>query len=179
MAAPGPDTLLLVGTVLRAHGVRGELKVLPETDDLDRFEAFERVYLGAGPEAVQERRVQSARMQQTKRGQIVILALEGVATREDAEALRALGVYVPEADVPPLADDEVFVHDLVGLAVETDAGETVGTVQQVLELPAQNVLVVARPDGPDVLVPAVPAFVVSIDVAGGTLVIRPIEGLLD
>ncbi|GIV61848.1 MAG: ribosome maturation factor RimM [Rhodothermaceae bacterium] len=172
-----PEDLLLVGRVYRAHGVRGEVKVIPETDDPERFTGLETLYLGTAAERVDVHRVRSVRFQQTKRGRLVVLALDGVDTREAADELRTLGVYAHRDDLPPLADDEFFYSDLVGLRVEAEGMGEVGYVADVLELPAQEVLLVRRPDGDDVMVPAVPAFLADIDFDTGVLVVRPIEGL--
>ena len=173
------DALLIVGKVLRAHGVQGELKVAPETDDPQRFEALERVYVGGRPEGAREHAVEAVRYQPTKRGLVVLLRLADVASPEAVEALRGLWVYAREADLPPLEADEVFLHDLVGLDVVTEAGERVGTVRDVLEGSAHPLYLVARDGRPDVMIPAVPEFVADVDPDAGRLTIRPIEGLLD
>lgn len=177
-AAPGD--LLLVGSVLKAHGVRGELKVIPETDEPQRFEAFAHVYLGRAPEQAARHAVESVRHQTTKRGPLVLLKLAGVDERFDAEALRRQQVYASEGDLPPLEDDEAFIHDLVGLAVVSEAGEALGTVEDVVQAPAHDVFVVAR-EGPrePAMIPAVEEFVREVDLEGGRLVVRPIEGLLE
>lgn len=170
---------LLIGRVWRPHGVRGELKVIPETDDPERFGALERVFLGTSPEAAREYRVQSVRFQPSKRGVTVVLKIEGIATFEDAEAVRHQDVYAEEEDLPPLGEDEIFLHDLIGLDVVTDAGEPVGTVADVLVMPAHNVYVVSREGGDEAMIPAVPEFVLGIDLEAGKLVVRPIEGMLE
>lgn len=170
---------LLVGRVYRAHGVKGEVKVIPETDDPERFEALDEVYLGDTAETAEPYGVESVRYQVGGKGVTVVLRLEGVTTREEADALRQHGVYADEDDLPPLGEGEVYLHDLIGLAVVDEAGEAVGTVRDVLQMPAHDVYVVARPGRPDAMIPAVPAFVVGVDLEGGRLVVRPIEGLLD
>lgn len=178
-ASPDPDALLLVGRIVREHGVRGELKVAPETDDPARFDDLEVVYLGATAARVKPHTVRSVRYQPTKRGRLVVLAIEGVDTREAAYALRQSLVFADVADLPPLEEDEVFVHDLIGLRVRTEAGEEVGVVEDVLDTPAHLTLRIARPGRPDALVPAVPAFVAETDLDAGVLVLTPIEGLLE
>lgn len=177
--APAPDDLLLVGRVVKAHGLRGEIKVAAETDDLARLEGIETLYLGRAPERAAPHAVTALRFQQTKRGPLALLQLKGVGTREGADALRKLFVYAAEVDLPPLEEGEAFVHDLIGLRVESEAGEPIGTVEDILQQPAHDVYVVAREGRPDAFVPAVEAFVVSLDLDARRLVIRPIEGLLD
>ena len=176
-----PDTLLLVGRFGRAHGVRGEVKLIPETDDPERLGSLPTLYVGKAPQeaAAHPHRVASVRFQPTKRGPVAVVRLEAVETREGAETLRGQEAYASEADLPPLADDEVFVHDLIGLPVVTEDGEAVGTLADVMALPAHDVFVVRRPGHPDAMVPAVPAFIASADPDAGRIVVRPIEGLFD
>jgi len=174
-----PEAMVQVGFVFRPHGMEGELKVNPEhTDDPERFEELDTVYLGRSPHAVTRHEIASVRYQETKRGTTVILGLADVASRSDAEAVIKQNVFADEADLE-LADDEIFIHDLVGLSVVTEAGETLGTVANYMEMPAQDVFVVHRPEAGEAMIPAVEDFIVDIDLDGGRLVVRPIEGLLD
>lgn len=179
MARVDPEALLLVGRVWRAHGTRGEIKMIPETDDPQRLADLETLYIGSDPEHAAPYRVEAVRFQYPKRGPIVLLQLETVNAREEAESLRSFRVYADVEDLPPLSDDEFFLHDIVGLQVVTDADEPVGTVREVLDLPGQNLAVVQREGAADALVPLVPAFIATLDFDAQTLVIRPIEGLLD
>ena len=180
-----PDGLVLMGRCGRAHGVRGEVKVIPETDDPDRFRALRRVFVGPSAAEAEGYDVESLRFQPVKGGTAVVLRFAGRPTREDAEALRGLGVYAREADLPPLEEGEVYLHDLVGLrAVEVDddgapTGTTLGTVRDVLEGGAQLLLVVAREGRPDVLVPDVPEIVRAVSLGAGEVRIAPPEGLFD
>lgn len=174
-----PDSLILVGTCGPPHGVRGELKVIPETDDPDRLADLEALFLGPSPDRARARSVEGIRFQTTKRGVLALVSLAGVPDREAAEALRGLGVYAVESDLPALAEGEVFLHDLIGLGVVTEEGEDIGTVQDVLTGGAQRLLLVKRPGQPDVLVPDVDAIVTQIDLDTERITIRPPEGLLD
>lgn len=171
--------LLLIGRIWRAHGIRGELKVIPETDAPERFDELDVVYVGKGPDGTEPRRIEGVRLQHAKRGLTVVLRLEGVASREEADALRQYNVYADEADLPPLAADEIYLHDLVGLEVVTEEGEPVGTVGDVLQMPAHDVYLVHREGREDAMIPAVPEFVLDVDLEARRLVVRPIEGLLE
>lgn len=174
-----PDELLLMGYVARAHGIRGVLKVIPETDDPTRFETLETIYIGRSPETAQPVHLQHVHYQPSQRGLMVLLQVAEVTSRDAAQALRGLRIYARQSDLPPLAEGEFFLHDLVGLQVETETGESVGTVVEVLELPAHLIYVVSRPGRPHAMVPDVEVFVRELDLEGRRLVIRPIEGLLD
>lgn len=174
-----PETMVQIGFVFRAHGMDGELKVNPEfTDDPARYEELDTVYLGQSSQAVTRHAIASVRYQETKRGTAVLLRLADVDSRTGAEQLMKLKVFAAEDDLD-LAEDEVFIHDLVGLTVVTEAGEAIGTVANYMEMPAQDVFVVRRSDDRETLIPAVEDFIIDIDLDEGRLVVRPIEGLLD
>jgi len=178
-AAPDTDSLLLVGRIWRAHGIQGEVKVIPETDDPHRLQTIASVFVGASPAEAKRMNIQRARLQQTKKGVLIVLKLEGITQREHADALRQQAVYASSADLPPLEDDEFFIHDLIGLDVVTPEGEPVGRVKDYIDQEWQALVVVARDAQPDVLIPAVPTFIETIDLDEQKLVIQPIDGLLD
>jgi 16S rRNA processing protein RimM len=174
-----PTAMVQIGFVFRAHGMEGELKVNPEhTDDPARFEELDTIYVGQAPRQVTAHTVSSVRYQQTKRGTTVILGLSDVETRSDAEQIAKLRVFAHEDDLE-LAEDEIFIHDLVGLTVVTERGEELGTVANYMEMPAQDVFVVRRPGRAEAMIPAIEDFIVDVDIAGGQLVVRPIDGLLE
>ena len=179
-----PDDLLLMGRVGKTHGVRGEVKVVPETDDPQRFAEVERLYLGADPASARAVEVQGARFQYPKGRTVVLLALAGVETVEEAAELRGLQVWADPADLPALADGEAYLHDLVGLDVYevaedgTEAAEPFGTVRDLYE-GAQLLFAIARPDAPEVLLPDVDEFVVRLDLEARRLYVRLPEGLVE
>lgn len=177
--APARNDLLLIGRVVKAHANDGEVKVAPETDDPARFEPLERVHLGRAPGQAAPRRVEGVRHQTTKRGPLVLLKLEGVDDRPAAEGLRRQQVYAAEEDLPPLGEDEAFIHDLVGLEVVTEEGQRLGTVEGVEQAAAHDVYVIARGEESDepALIPAVEEFVREVDLENDRLVVRPIEGM--
>jgi len=137
------------------------------------------VYVGPDPGRVTKRRIESICYQETKRGITVILQLEGIDDRGDAEVITKQHLYAPEDALPPLEEDELFVHDLIGLTVVTEAGEDIGTVSNVLPHPAHDVYVVHRTGHPEQMIPAVDEFIVAIDLDAEQIVIRPIDGLLE
>lgn len=171
--------LLLMGRTGKPHGLMGEVKVIPETDDPDRFLDLDTLYIGKSLETASPHQVESVRFQESKYGITVILKLGGVKGRDGAETLRGLQVFAHEDDLPPLGDDEFYLHDLIGLDVEIVGGDMVGTIGDVLEMPTQFIYVVKRKGKPDALIPAVPEFIEDIDLEAGRIVVRPIEGLLD
>lgn len=153
--------------------------MIPETDDPERLRALERVFVGDAPERAEERAVEGLRLQPTKRGTVALVRFGGIAGRDAAELLRGQRVYATEADLPPLGDGEVYLHDLIGLAVVTEEGEEIGTVADVLAGGAQPLLVVKRNGRPDALVPDVGEIVTDVDLDAERITIRPPEGLLE
>ncbi|MEO1074549.1 MAG: ribosome maturation factor RimM [Bacteroidota bacterium] len=181
MMSVDSDALLLMGRCGRAHGVKGEVKVFPETDDPQRFDLLDRVYLGKSAKRVEEATIESVRYQVGKGGRVTVLVkLDLVPTREDAVRVRNLNVYAHEDDLPAPEDGEILIHQLIGLAVHDASDDTVyGTVRDVLEGAANLLLVVDRDGAPDVLVPDVDAIVLDVDLEAGTITIDPPEGLFE
>ncbi|MGY1746626.1 ribosome maturation factor RimM [Blastococcus sp. SYSU D00695] len=174
-----PDDTVVVGRIGRPHGVRGEVTVEVRTDDPDlRFApgAVLRTEPAArGPLTVAGRRWHR---------EVLLLRLarpdgSELDSREAAEELRDTELHVPVADLPALADPDVFYdHQLVGLAARLPDGTALGEVTAVRH-EGTELLVVRRPEGGTVLVPFVSAIVPTVDLAGGLVVVDPPEGLLD
>ena len=172
-----------MGRFGRPHGIRGDVKVAPETDDPARFAGLRRVFVGASPDAATERAVANVRFQYPKGRITVLLSLAGAGAPADAEALRGLNVYADETDLPPLAQGEAFLHDLAGLAVwavddDGEPTEHLGTVRDLYD-GAQLLFAVAREGRPDVLLPDVEEFVAGVDLPGRRLLVRPPDGLFE
>ena len=171
--------LLLVGRVVGTHGLRGELKIACESDSPSRLAELETVWLGSSSGSAAPRSVCSARPHRTKHGISILMQLEDVRNMDRACRMRGLKVYARSDDLPPLGSGEYFLHDLIGAVVSTEAGAVVGELKEIWSAPASDVYVVRRSGQPDVLIPAVPAIVTSIDAASRRVVIQEIEGLLD
>jgi 16S rRNA processing protein RimM len=175
--ASGPGALL-VGIVVRPHGLRGDLVVDVRTDSpQDRFAAgtvLARMDAHGAPAGVLT--VEAARPHS---GRLLVRFVEA-PDRDAAEALRGSRLLVDPAALPPTGDpDEFHVHQLEGLAAVLVDGTVVGTVQEIAHGPGGELLVVARPEQPDALVPFVRAIVPTVDLDGGRVVLDPPEGLLD
>lgn len=170
---------LVVGRVVKAHGITGELVVDVRTDDPDeRFTPGNRMRLKAtrGDGRTREVEIESARPHSGR----LLVRLVGVTDRDGADALRGNLFLVDSAELPPLDDpDEFYDHQLEGLAVRTVDGRDIGTVAEVLHTPAGELLSVRAADGAEVLVPFVSAIVQSVSLADRMVLIDPPEGLLD
>jgi 16S rRNA processing protein RimM len=174
-AEPNDTTdTVVVGRIGRPHGVRGEVTVEVRTDDPDlRFApgAVLRTHPAErGPLTIAGRRWHR---------EVLLLSIDGVESREAAEELRNTELHVPVAELPALEDPEDYYdHQLVGLAARLPDGTELGTVSAVRHEGA-DLLVVRRVEGGELLVPFVTAIVPTVDLAGGSLVVDPPEGLLD
>ncbi|MEW5809078.1 MAG: ribosome maturation factor RimM [Actinomycetota bacterium] len=169
---------LVVGRVVKAHGVTGEIAVDVRTDDPEGRFAPGATLRGRAPRGGIEReyRIESVR----NHGGRVLLRLDGVGDRDAADALRGTLFLVDAASLPPIDDpDEYYDHQLEGLTVSTVAGVRVGSVAEVLHTAAGELLSVTGDDGAEILVPFVSAIVVSVSLTDQTVVIDPPEGLLD
>jgi len=173
MSSPSPDELLLIGQVAAPFGTRGQLKVKSYTDRPEHLRRHVRiVYLG------KERTPHTLTGVFEHKPGLLILSLREITSRAAADDLRGCEVFIREAEAAPLAEDEYFLHQLVGLVAVTVAGEALGQVREVLETGAGDVLVISRPGSADALVPMVRDFIAELDIPGGRIVIRPIAGLL-
>lgn len=166
------DRLTCVGVIARAHGLKGELKVTPLTEDPAFYRATERMILEL-PTGLRVYQVAGSRAAAAG----WILSLEGVADRPAAEALKGARLLLEENQLKPLGEGEFFQHDLVGCRVETLAGRAVGEVQAVMETGANDVLVVGG--GVEVMIPMVAEVVKAVDIAARVIRIEPLPGLLE
>ncbi|PIQ61859.1 MAG: 16S rRNA processing protein RimM [Bacteroidetes bacterium CG12_big_fil_rev_8_21_14_0_65_60_17] len=166
-----------IGRIVRPHGVRGEVKVAPETDRPEIYLDLQTVLVGSDNESAVSFDILSANVVPSRHGVTAIVQLDAVSSRDAAEQLAGQRVYARAEDLPELADDEFYYDDVIGLVVLDQDGSVLGTVKDILEAPAQDKLVVSRPGRPDVLIPLVPAFIGSITTEH--VVINTIEGLID
>jgi len=172
------STEVLVGVVVRVHGLRGEVVVESRTDSPEQRFAPGAVLRGArrGGAGTSTLTVSSARPHS---GRWLVL-FDGVADRDAAEALRGVQLLLPTDELAAPADpDEFHVHQLTGLRAELVDGTAAGTVVDVVHGPGGSLLVVRRPAGHDALVPFVGAIVPTVDLADGRVVLDPPDGLLD
>jgi len=167
---------LVVGRVVKAHGVTGEVVVEVRTDDPDNRFAPGTVLRGRPKTGPQREYVVDAAREHSGR---LLLRLDGVADRETAESLRGTVFLVDSEDLPPIEDpDEFYDHQLEGLQVLTTTGTPVGSVAEVLHTAAGELLSVRTDEG-EVLVPFVSAIVTSVSLADQTIEIDPPAGLLE
>ena len=165
-AAPPSQVRLMIGVISGPFGIEGEVKLRLTTDDPSHLPSLSQVFLGDEP---RPRRLFGVRFHA---GQ-ALLRLQFVSTPEQATALRGLPVRIRGSDARPLAPDEVYLYQLIGLEVFDDAGTRLGRVTDLLETGANDVLVVSPDEGPDLLFPNLPDVVVAIRPEEGRVTVRP------
>ncbi len=163
---------IAIGRITRPHGVHGEVAVEVWTDFPERFDTIEIVYLGDALEA-EEWQVMASRWHKNR----VLLTLQGCQDRATAERLRGLLVQIPIEEAMPLAEDEYYPHQLIGMDVVTVEGEELGRVSEVLFTNANDVYVIIGPRG-QILLPAIADVIERVDLDTGHMVVRLMEGLL-
>ncbi|GAA2513912.1 ribosome maturation factor RimM [Pilimelia columellifera] len=183
---------LVVGRIIRPHGIRGEVIVDVRTDDpRDRFQPGVRLLAGTarGPGFApvdgasdgrwvvpDELEIESLREHQGR----LIVVFAGVIDRNQADDLRGVLLWFDATGVPAPADpDEFHDHQLIGLRAVTPSGDELGTVTRIEHAPASDLLVLRRSDGQQALVPFVKAIVPEVDVPGGRVLVTPPDGLFD
>jgi 16S rRNA processing protein RimM len=167
------QALVAVGRIVRAQGRRGEVRVEPLTDAPERLAELRECWL-VPPTPGERRDVEAVWFQ----GRVPILKLSGSATMTDAEALAGRLVTIPRSAVRPLPPDRYYAFDLIGCAVETPEGTSLGTIAEVLQGPEHDYWTVQRGDRAWSL-PAVGAIVERVDLVARRVVACPPEGLVE
>lgn len=163
-----------IGAVTKPQGVRGELRVFPTTDDPSRFALLvgQEITLRT-PSGEKLYTLEQARLHKN----MVLVKLAGVTDRNMAEHLTKAVILIPEDKALPLAEGEHFVRDLIDLAVETETGEHVGTLTDVLHTNANDVYVISPPEGDAFMIPAIKNVIRHVDIPAGKMVVHLLEGL--
>ena len=172
---------MVLGRVVGAHGLRGQVRVRWLGDGPEHLLAARKVELadGRGIDDPAPAAFEIEGGGGRGRAGEVRLALRGVDQREGAEALRGRLVTVDAAELPRAQAGEAYWFELVGCQVETPSGDVVGRVRELWDTPAHDTLVVVGPDGRERLIPAAPALLRQLDVAAKRIVIEDLPGLMD
>lgn len=162
---------LEAGKIVTTHGIRGEVKIMPYTDSPELLAEFDRLFIGKEHEEVM---IERSRVFKNT----VIAKIEGIDTPEAAEKLRNKMLYIHRDDLE-LDDDTYFIQDLIGLEVrDADSQQVYGKIIDVMQTGANDVYVIKGNDR-EYLVPAIADVVVSTDIDGNIMTIRPLDGLFD
>lgn len=167
------EDLLKVGVITTTHGVRGEVKVFPTTDDAERFLDLEYVLLDTGREL---RRLTIQNVKFFKN--FVILKFEEIDNINDIEMYRGRDLWIPREEGQDLGEDEYYIADLLGMEVYLEDGSRFGTLKDVMETGANDVYVVTCTDGSEVLLPAIHDCILDVDPEANRMTVHIMKGLL-
>lgn len=168
------DKLLRVGVISSTHGVRGEVKVYPTTDDVNRFKSLKNVILDDGGEHM-DLEIQGVKFFKN----MVILKFKGFDSINDIEKYKGKDLLITRDQAVELGPDENFIVDLIGLRVVTEDGEEFGTLTDVIKTGANDVYEVKTAEGKEVLLPAIKECVLNVDLTEGIVTVHIMDGLLD
>ena len=164
---------LQVGVITQTHGIKGEVKVFPTTDDVSRFKKLKEVIMDTGRERI-TMEIEGVKFFK----QYAIVKFKGFNSINDIEKYKSAKLYVTRDHAVKLQKDEYFIADLVGLNVVTDEGEPFGKMKDVLATGANDVYVVEREDGTEVLLPAIRECVKTVDMEQGQVTVHIMDGLI-
>lgn len=163
-----------VGKIINTHGIRGEVKVLPLTDDPMRYEELDWVYIQMDG-GTKKLFIKNIRYQKNN----IIIKFDGIDSMNDAEKIKNKMLLIDRDRAVPLPKDTYFICDLIGLEVRTHTGDVLGNITDVFKTGSNDVYVVKNPDGKDILIPAIKDVVVEVNIDDNYMVIKPLEGLID
>ncbi len=162
-----------MGIITSPHGVRGEVKVYPTTDDVRRFKRLKEIILDTGKERL-NLEIESVKFVK----QFAVLKFKGYDNINDVEKFRQKSLLVARENAVRLKRDEYFIADLMGLKVLDEEEQEIGVLRQVIETGANDVYVIDMKDGRELLLPAIKQCVLEVDVEAGFIKIHILEGLL-
>ena len=168
------ETMLRVGVISSTHGVRGEVKVYPTTDDPERFLDLEEVILDTGRERL-PLKIENVKFFKN----MVILKFKGYDNINDIEKYKGRDLYITRDQAVELEEDEYFIADLIGMSVVAEDGTVLGTLADVLPTGANDVYVVRTENGKELLIPAIKECILNVDVEERAMRIHVMDGLLD
>ena len=166
------EDVLKVGVITTTHGVRGEVKVFPTTDNPARFKKLKQVILDNGKE---KRNLEIEQVKFFKN--LVILKFKGIDNINDIEKYKKAELFVTRENAVKLKKNEYFIADLIGLAVTSDEGEDLGELRDVLQTGANDVYVIGKEGEEEILLPAIRDCVLEVDVEAGTMKVHLLPGL--
>lgn len=168
------EEMLRVGVISSTHGVRGEVKVYPTTDDPERFLDLDEVTLDAGREQI-VLEIQNVKFFKN----MVILKFKGYDNINDIEKYKGRDLLIRRDQAVELDEDEYFVTDLIGLRVEAEDGTVLGELKEVMPTGANDVYIVRQENGKELLLPAIKDCILDVDLEQGIMKIHVMDGLLD
>ncbi|MCM1262505.1 MAG: ribosome maturation factor RimM [Butyrivibrio sp.] len=162
-----------IGVITQTHGLRGEVKVFPTTDDAGRYKKLKEVILDDGKKRL-TMTIENVRFFK----QFVILKFKGIDSIDDIEKYKNAKLLVTRENAVKLEKDEYFIADMLGMKVETEDGKSFGTLKDVITSGANDVYVVEMEDGKEALLPAIKECILNIDMENAVMTVHIMDGLL-
>lgn len=166
------EQMFTIGKIVNTHGVKGEVRVIPSTDDIKRFEKLKEVVVQGKTETIRE--IEAVRYHKN----FVLLKFKGIDNMNDGELLKNSVLKINRKDALPLEEDEYYQCDLYGLKVITDEGRDLGKLVDIL-ITGSNDVYVVRNDEKEILIPAIKQCILNVNIAEGKMLVHLLEGLED
>lgn len=163
---------LRVGVISSTHGVRGEVKVFPTTDDPNRFKELKEVFLDTGKDLI-PLEIEGVKFFK----QMVILKFKGIDNINDIEKYRGKDLLISKENAVKLEKDEYFIFDLIDSEVYTDEGEKLGRLTEILKTAANDVYIVKTEQGKEILIPSIKECIMDVNVENKKITVHLLEGL--
>lgn len=164
---------LEVGQIVNTFGIKGEVKVTPFTDNINRFDDLKKVYVKTKKED-KLYKVENVRYHKN----MVLLKLEGIDNPEQAELLKNAFLEIDREDAVPLKEGQFFIADLIGLEVYTDEGKLLGKVDDIYNTGANDIYVVKDELGKQILLPGIKEVIKQVDLESEKIIVHLIPGLI-
>ncbi|MCR5432747.1 MAG: ribosome maturation factor RimM [Lachnospiraceae bacterium] len=164
---------LRVGVITSPHGIHGEVKIFPTTDDPSRFKLLKKVYIDNKKEII-EMEISGIKFFKN----MVIACLSGIEDRNGAEKFRSADILIDREDALPLGEDEYYICDIIGFDVISDEGENLGKLDDVLTSNANDVYVVKNENKREILIPSTKECILSVDMNSKKIVVHLLKGMI-
>ncbi len=168
------EDLFKVGVITQTHGLKGEVKVFPTTDDPMRYKSLKDVIVDTGKEKI-DMEISSVRFQKN----LVIVKFKGIDDINDIEKYKKSEIYVTRENAVPLEENEYYIADLIGLKVYSDEDEELGQIKDVLQTGANDVYIIKKAGAEDLLIPAIKDCIKEVNIEEGTMLVHLLPGLRD
>lgn len=165
------EKYFVIGKIVNTQGIKGEMRVVPTTDDISRFQLLDYVYVDRKGN-IEKFEVENTRFHK----QFVLLKLKGIDDMTTAEGFKNSDVKVTEDMALPLEEDEYYISDLYSMSVITDDGEDLGTIEDIIFTGANDVYVV-RKDDSEILIPAIKQCILKVDTENKKMTVKLLKGL--
>ncbi len=166
------EDMLRIGVVSSTHGIRGEVKVFPTTDRPEQFETLDTVFLDTGKQLLT---MEIEKVRYFKK--MLIVKFKGYDNINDIEPYKGKDLLITRDQAVPLEENEYFIADIIGCRAVTDEGRELGVVDDVLETGANDVFLVKKPDGKELLLPYIEECILAVDLEEKKITVHMMKGL--